>query len=60
MADPTTSRLAVRGCNIRLMRGGAGQPLVVLHGASGAGWLPYVQALSARFDAIAPDIRASG
>jgi pimeloyl-ACP methyl ester carboxylesterase len=55
MAEPTTSRLAVRGCNIRLMRGGAGQPLVVLHGASGAGWLPYMQALSARFDVIAPE-----
>ena len=37
------------------MRGGAGQPLLVLHGASGAGWLPYMQALSARFEVIAPD-----
>jgi hypothetical protein len=36
MGDHTTSNIAVRGCNIGLMRGGSGAPLVFLHGASGA------------------------
>jgi pimeloyl-ACP methyl ester carboxylesterase len=55
MTEPTVSKLAIRGCNIRLMRGGAGSPLVVLHGASGVAWLPFMRALSARFDVIAPE-----
>ena len=55
MADFTTSVLAVRGNRIRLMRGGAGQPLVILHGASGAQWPPFMSALSQKFDVIAPE-----
>ena len=55
MADFTTSVLAVRGNRIRLMRGGAGQPLVILHGASGAQWAPFMSALSQKFDVIAPE-----
>lgn len=51
----TTSVIAVRGCRIRLMRGGAGEPLVVLHGASGLNQLPFMQMLSQRFDVIAPE-----
>jgi pimeloyl-ACP methyl ester carboxylesterase len=54
-ADYSTSVVAVRGCRIRLMRGGAGSPLVVLHGASGAGWLPFMEQLSQKFDVIAPE-----
>jgi len=55
MADYSTSAIAVRGCRIRLMRGGAGSPLVVLHGASGANWLPFMQDLAQKFDVIAPE-----
>lgn len=55
MADYTTSAITVRGCRIRLMRGGAGSPLVVLHGASGASWLPFMQMLAQKFDVIAPE-----
>ena len=55
MADYSTSVLAVRGCRIRLMRGGAGSPLVVLHGATGASWLPFMQKLAENFDVIAPE-----
>jgi pimeloyl-ACP methyl ester carboxylesterase len=56
MADPTTTTLSVRGCNIKLMRGGSGPPLLFLHGASGAGtWLPFMQSLAARFDVIVPE-----
>jgi pimeloyl-ACP methyl ester carboxylesterase len=54
-ADYSTSAIAVRGCRIRLMRGGAGDPLVYLHGASGASWLPFLQVLSKHFDVIAPE-----
>ena len=55
MADHTTTTIAVRGCNIKLMRGGSGAPLLFLHGASGAGaWLPFMQSLAARFDVIVP------
>ena len=56
MADHTTSKLAVRGCNIGLMRGGAGEPLLILHGASGAGaWLPFMRSLAEKFDVIVPE-----
>src|SRR5215470_19383378 len=56
MADQTTTMIAVEGCNIGLMRGGAGQPLVVLHGASGAGtWLPFMHSLADNYDVIVPE-----
>jgi pimeloyl-ACP methyl ester carboxylesterase len=55
MADYSTSMIAVRDCRIRLMRGGAGSPLLFLHGASGASWLPFLQKLSKNFDVIAPE-----
>lgn len=55
MADFSTSVIAVRGCRIRLMRAGAGDPLVYLHGASGAAWLPFLQQLAQKFDVIAPE-----
>ncbi len=56
MAEPKTTTIAVRDCNIRLMRGGSGPPLLFLHGSSGAGaWLPFMQALAGRFDVIVPE-----
>jgi pimeloyl-ACP methyl ester carboxylesterase len=55
MADYATSVIAVRGCRIRLMRGGAGDPLIYLHGASGAAWLPFLQTLTQKYDVIAPE-----
>jgi pimeloyl-ACP methyl ester carboxylesterase len=56
MADHSTTRIAVRGCNIGLMRGGSGRPLLVLHGAGGAAnWLPYMDELAARHDVIVPE-----
>ena len=47
--------LAVHGCRIRLMRGGTGAPLMYLHGASGAAWLPFLDTLTQKFDVIAPE-----
>jgi pimeloyl-ACP methyl ester carboxylesterase len=56
MTEHTTTRIAVRDCGIGLMRGGAGRPLLILHGASGAGsWLPYMADLAARHDVIVPE-----
>jgi len=55
MADYSTSVIAVRGCRIRLMRGGTGEPLVYLHGASGASWLSFLGKLTQNFDVIAPE-----
>src|SRR5215467_12763739 len=55
MAEPTTSKIAIRGCNTRVMRGGRGRALVILHGANGAMWLPYMQTLAKRFEVIAPE-----
>jgi pimeloyl-ACP methyl ester carboxylesterase len=56
MTDPRPAKISVRGCNIALMRGGAGRPLLILHGASGMGsWLPYMTDLAARHDVIVPE-----
>jgi pimeloyl-ACP methyl ester carboxylesterase len=56
MGDHTTSNIAVQGCNIGLMRGGSGAPLVFLHGASGAGtWLPCMASLAEKFDVTVPE-----
>jgi len=54
MTNPT--KLAVRGCNIAMMRGGAGRPLLILHGAGGMGsWAPYMADLATRHDVIVPE-----
>ena len=46
----------VAGCRVRVMRGGKGAPLLFLHGAAGAGrWLPFMEALSERFEVIVPE-----
>jgi pimeloyl-ACP methyl ester carboxylesterase len=41
---------------LRLLRGGQGEPLLILHGAGGnRGWLQYLQDLSQRFQVYVPD-----
>jgi pimeloyl-ACP methyl ester carboxylesterase len=56
LSTHTTTKVSVRGCNITLMRGGTGRPLLILHGASGAGaWLPYMADLAARHDVLVPE-----
>jgi pimeloyl-ACP methyl ester carboxylesterase len=53
---PDHSTITVNGCNIALMRGGAGAPMLILHGASGAGtWLPFMEALAEKFEVIVPE-----
>lgn len=56
MNDQTRTKISVRGCNITFMRGGAGRPLLILHGASDAGqWFPSMADLAARHDVITPE-----
>jgi pimeloyl-ACP methyl ester carboxylesterase len=48
--------IEVRGVRTRLLKGGRGQPLLVLHPEFGAGlWGPYHDTLAARFHVLAPD-----
>ena len=53
--DHTDELLQVAGTRIQVLKGGAGDPLLVLHGAGGnPGWLAYHQALSQQFTVYAP------
>src|SRR5579863_10018771 len=48
--------VTVAGCSVRLFRGGAGPPLVFLHGAGGhTGWMVFLEELSQRFAVFAPE-----
>lgn len=50
------NREIIAGCGTRIMRGGFGPPLLLLHGGGGAGtWLPYMDELAKRFEVIAPE-----
>jgi len=45
----------VGGCGIEVLTGGAGAPLLFLHGAGGASaWAPYMAALAEKFAVIVP------
>jgi pimeloyl-ACP methyl ester carboxylesterase len=47
--------IEVNGCAVEVLRGGAGAPMVFLHGAGGASaWAPYMAALAERFDLYVP------
>jgi pimeloyl-ACP methyl ester carboxylesterase len=46
----------IEGCAISVMRGGAGSPLLFLHGSDAfTAWLPFMEALAGNFDVIVPD-----
>ena len=46
----------VAGCRTHLRRGGAGAPLLYLHGASGApAVMPFMEKLAQRFDVLVPE-----
>jgi pimeloyl-ACP methyl ester carboxylesterase len=48
--------IVVNGATISYLRGGAGAPLLFLHGAGGVeSWLPWMDALAATHDLIVPD-----
>jgi pimeloyl-ACP methyl ester carboxylesterase len=52
----TQSFVEIDGCRTHLRRGGAGAPLLFLHGASGApAVLPFMEKLAQRFDVLVPE-----
>lgn len=56
MGGCTISFIELAGCRLRVMRGGAGPVLLVLHGGGGADtWLPYMEKLAQRFEVIVPE-----
>ena len=53
--DHTDELLQAAGTRIQRLKGGAGEPLLLLHGAGGnPGWLPYHQALAQQLTVYAP------
>jgi pimeloyl-ACP methyl ester carboxylesterase len=56
MTDVRHSIEKIAGCKVSVRRGGAGQPLLYLHGAGGGSrWLPFMEALSQNFEVIVPE-----
>jgi pimeloyl-ACP methyl ester carboxylesterase len=54
--DGRANKITIRGCTIGLLRGGAGRPMLLLHGAGGVGqWPPFMADLAAHHDVIAPE-----
>lgn len=54
--DFIDSYIEVNGCRTHLRRGGAGEPLLFLHGAGGApAIMPFMEKLAARFDVLVPE-----
>jgi pimeloyl-ACP methyl ester carboxylesterase len=54
--SPSVIYHEVRNAKVRIMRAGAGEPLVFLHGAGGLSpWGPFLEELSTQFDVIAPE-----
>jgi pimeloyl-ACP methyl ester carboxylesterase len=52
----TDTYIEVDGCRTHLRRGGTGEPLLYLHGASGApAVLPFMEKLAQRFDVLVPE-----
>jgi pimeloyl-ACP methyl ester carboxylesterase len=50
------SFVEIDGCRTNLRRGGSGEPLLFLHGASGApAIMPFMEKLAQRFDVLVPE-----
>jgi pimeloyl-ACP methyl ester carboxylesterase len=55
MAGHRSEFMEVNGCSVEVLRGGAGETLLFLHGAGGASaWAPYMERLAERFDVTVP------
>jgi pimeloyl-ACP methyl ester carboxylesterase len=54
--------VAVNGIRMHYQRHGEGEPLLLLHGFTGAGgdWAPFVELLSGEHELIVPDLRGHG
>ena len=56
MSPPREDYLDIAGCRTFLLRGGAGPPLLWLHGAGGGGaWTPAMARLARRYAIVAPE-----
>ena len=56
MTAPINSACDVRGTTIKLMRAGAGAPLLLLRGTDASDdWRPWMDALAERYDVIVPE-----
>ena len=56
MTTPREIEHKVRGISVRMLRAGAGEPLVFLHGAGGwPGWIPLFDKLTARYEVLVPE-----
>ena len=54
-SDFTEELVDVGGSKLQVLKGGSGDPLLILHGAGGSrGWLRYVQELSDRYTVYLP------
>lgn len=52
----TRTTLELEGTQVSVLRGGAGPPLLFLHGSEAfADWRPFMDELAGRFDVIVPD-----
>ncbi len=55
MAEHTSERMAVAGCEIEVLKGGSGPAMVFLHGAGGAhNWMPYMERLAEHYTLYVP------
>lgn len=56
MSEFKNAPVSVRGCNVGMLRGGTGEPLLYLHGGGGAGMvLPFMTALAEHYDVLVPE-----
>ncbi len=56
MAEFKSETITVRGCSVATLRGGAGESLLYLHGAGGAGAvMPFMTALAESYDVLVPE-----
>jgi len=54
--EPCHTFEQIAACRVSVLRGGAGEPLLFLHGARGASqWLPFMGLLAENFEVIVPE-----
>ncbi len=57
----TEQTIEVAGRNVRLLQGGTGDPVVVLHHSTGnPGWLPFFEQLAGKYAVTVPDMPGYG
>lgn len=55
MADHSSERMTIAGCETEVLRGGSGPAMVFLHGAGGAhNWMPYMDRLAEHYTLYVP------